>query len=162
MIDEQLQAATVGIIVLIAVFNVSGYYLANRNVEPFSELGILGPNQKIADYPTHALVGQNFTLYLYVGNHEGHVMYYQVLAKVGDRASVINENVSLAAPPVATYSTILRDNQTYLNQITLSLNHNGTNVRLVFELWVYRTNTTSFAYDHRFVQLWLNVTGPSI
>ena len=79
MIDDNLQAAAVGVIVLIAVFNVSGYYFANRNVEPFSELGILGPNQKIADYPTSVLTGQNFTLYLYVGNHEGHVMYYQVL-----------------------------------------------------------------------------------
>ncbi len=162
MIDEQLQAAAVGVIVLIAVFNVSGYYLANRNVEPFSELGILGPHQKIADYPRSVLVGQQFTLYLYVGNHEGHVMYYQVLAKLGDRSSVINENVSLASAPIAAYGMILRNNQTYLNPITLSIPHNGTNVRLVFELWVYQPGTSGFAYDHRFNQIWFNVTGPSL
>ncbi len=161
MIDEQLQAAAVGIIILIAVFNVSGYYLANRNVEPFSELGILGPNQKIANYPTHVLTGQNFTLFLYVGNHEGHTTYYQVLVKVGARSSVVNENVSLVATPIASYSTILRDNQTYLNPVTLSLNHNGTNLRLVFELWVYQMSAANFVYDHRLNQLFLNVTGPS-
>ena len=161
MIDDNLQAAAVGVIVLIAVFNVSGYYFANRNVEPFSELGILGPNQKIADYPTSVLTGQNFTLYLYVGNHEGHVMYYQVLVKLGDRSNA-NGNASLAAPSIASYSMILRDNQTYLSPVTLSLGHNGTNVRLVFELWAFQTNTTSFVYDLRTTRIYMIVTGPSL
>jgi uncharacterized membrane protein len=161
MIDDDLKLAAAGIIVLIAVFNVSGYYFANRNVEPFSELGILGPNQKIADYPTSVLTGQNFTLYLYVGNHEGQVMYYQVLVKLGTRANA-NGNTSLAAPPISSYGMVLRDNQTYLNPVTLSLNHNGTNVRLVFELWAFETNTTSFVYDHRSAWIYMNVTGPSM
>ena len=161
MIDDQVQAAAVGIILLIAVFNVSGYYLANRNAEPFSELGILGPNQKIADYPTSVFTGQNFTLYLYVGNHEGHLMYYQVLVKLGDRSNA-NGNASLAAPPIATYGMVLRDNQTYLNPVTFSLSHNGTNVRLVFELWAFQSITTSFAYDLRSTWIYMNVTGPSI
>jgi uncharacterized membrane protein len=161
MIDEQLQAAAVGIVVLIAVFNVSGYYLANRNVEPFSELGILGPGQKIAGYPTSVLTDQNFTLYLYVGDHEGHVMYYQVQTKLGTRANA-NGNTSLAVPPIATYSMVLLDNRTYLSPVTLSLSRNGTNVRLVFELWVYQTNSSNFVFDHRSTWLYLNVTGPSI
>ena len=161
MIDDDLKVAAVGVIVLIAVFNVSGYYLANRNVEPFSELGILGPNQKIADYPSSVLTGQNFTLYLYVGNHEGQVTYYQVLVKLGNQSNA-SINASLPVQPIASYSMVLLDNQTYLEPITLSLNHNGTNVRLVFELWVFETNSSSFAFDNRVNQLYLNVTGPSI
>ncbi|MDE1858866.1 MAG: DUF1616 domain-containing protein [Thaumarchaeota archaeon] len=161
MIDDDVRVAAVGVILLIAVFNLSGYYLANRNVEPFSELGILGPNQKIADYPTSVLTGQNFTLYLYVGNHEGHVAYYQVLAKLGNRSNA-GINASLPVQPIASYSMLLLDNQTYLAPITLSLKHNGTDVRLVFELWVFQTNTSSFAFDNKINQLYLNVTGPSI
>jgi uncharacterized membrane protein len=161
MIDEDLRVAAAGIILLIVVFNVSGYYLANRNVEPFSELGILGPGQKIADYPTSVFTGQNFTLYLYVGNHEGHVMYYQVLVKLGTRANA-DLNTSLPVPPIASYSMVLLDNQTYLEPVTLSLDHNGTDVRLVFELWVYATNSSSFVFDDRVNQLYLNVTGPSL
>ncbi|MDG6982726.1 MAG: DUF1616 domain-containing protein [Nitrososphaerota archaeon] len=161
MIDDDLKVAAVGLIVLIAVFNVSGYYLANRNVEPFSELGILGPTQKISDYPTSVFTGQNFTLYLYVGNHEGHVMYYQVLVKLGNQSNA-NINASLSAQPIASYSMVLLDNQTYLEPITLSLNHNGTNVRVVFELWVFETNSSTFAFDNRINQIYLNVTGPSI
>ena len=162
MIDDNLKAAAVGVIILVAVLNASSYYLANRTVEPFSELGILGPNQQIADYPTSVLTGQNFTLYLYVGNHEGQVEYYQVLAKLGNTSSVSNDNVSLSAPPIASYGMVLRDNQTYLQPITLSIPRPGTNVRLIFELWIYEGNTTSFVYDHRQNQLYINVTRSSI
>ncbi|MDA4126921.1 MAG: DUF1616 domain-containing protein [Thaumarchaeota archaeon] len=160
--DDQLTAAAVGIVLLIAVFNVSSFYLANRTVEPFSELGILGPNQKIADYPTRVFTGQNFTLYLYVGNHEGKVTYYLVLTKVGNMSSLSNDNVTLSVPAIASYGMVLLNNQTYLKPITLNISHPGTNVKLVFELWVYQANLSSFIYDHRQNQLYLNVTGSSI
>ncbi|MDG7013079.1 MAG: DUF1616 domain-containing protein [Nitrososphaerota archaeon] len=159
MIDDDLKVAAVGVIVLIAVFNVSGYYLANRNVEPFSELGLLGPTQKIADYPTNVLTGQNFSLDLYVGNHEGEPSYYQVLTKLGTSANA-NQSVPLDAPAIATYGMVLMNNQNVTEPITLSLDHNGTNVRLVFELWIYETNTTSFHF-YTSDWLYLNVTGPS-
>jgi uncharacterized membrane protein len=158
LIDDQITAVAVGILLIIAVSNVSSYYLANRTVEPFSELGILGPNQKIADFPTTVFTGENFTLYLFVGNHEGHVTYYQVQAKLGNRSSAVNDNVSLSATPIASYGMVLLNNQTYLHPITLSMSKSGTNVRLVFELWIYQANVSSFAYYHRFNQLYLNVS----
>jgi uncharacterized membrane protein len=159
MIDDDLKVAAVGIIVLIAVFNVSGYYLADRNVEPFSELGILGPTQKIADYPSSVLTGQNFTIFLYVGNHEGQVEYYQVLVKLGTQANA-NQSVPLDSPVIASYDRVLLDNQNVTSPMTLSLGQNGTNVRLVFELWYYQTNTSSIAF-YTSDWLYLNVTGPS-
>jgi uncharacterized membrane protein len=160
VIDDDMKVAAVGVIVLIAVFNVSGYYFANRNVEPFSELGILGPGQKIANYPTSVFTGQNFSLYLYVGNHEGQVSYYQVLTKLGTRANA-NQSVPLAAPPIASYGMVLLNNQNVTEPITLSLGQNGTNVRLVFELWIYETNSSSFQF-YTSNWLYLNVTGPSV
>lgn len=141
------------------MFNVSSFYLASRTVEPFSELGILGPNQKIADYPSTVFTGQNFTLYLYVGNHEGKVMYYEVLTKVGNSSSVSNSNVTLGVPPIAKYGMVLLNNQTYLKPVTLSITHPGMNLKLVFELWVYQVNASSFVYDHRQNQLNINVSG---
>jgi uncharacterized membrane protein len=161
LIDEQATAVLVGIIVVIAVANASNFYLSNRVVEPFSELGILGPNQKIADYPKQIKVGQNFTLYLYVGNHEGKVVDYSVYAKVGNRSSLVNENTSMASPPIANYGVVLPNNSTYLAPITMSLKQPGNNTRLVFELWTYQTNTSSFVYDHKWVQLWLNLSSAS-
>ncbi|MCP8306169.1 MAG: DUF1616 domain-containing protein, partial [archaeon] len=99
MIDEEVSAVVLAVIVVIGIFSVSQAFLAGGVVEPFSELAVLGPNQKIGDYPKNLTAGENFTLYLYVGNHEGKVMYYRVYVKLGDRSSIINETTPLDSLP---------------------------------------------------------------
>jgi uncharacterized membrane protein len=158
MIDDQIKGALIAVLILMGLMASAQYYYSHDTSEPFPELGILGPNQKIADYPTSVIAGQNFTLYLYVGNHEGHVAYYNVLVKLGDNNSVVNENVSLNAPVIATYSMILMDNQTYLEPITLSLQNPGQNVRVVFELWEFNVSEFGFSYTGVYNQLYLNVS----
>ncbi|MCP8309502.1 MAG: DUF1616 domain-containing protein, partial [archaeon] len=87
MIDEEVSTVALAVIVVIGAFSVSQAFLAGRVVEPFSELAVLGQNQKIGDYPKSLMVSENFTLYLYVGNHEGKVMYYRVYVKLGNLSS---------------------------------------------------------------------------
>lgn len=161
MIDEEVQAVVLAVIVVIGAFSVSQAFLAGRVVEPFSELAILGPNQKIGDYPKNLTAGENFNLYLYIGNHEGKVMYYRVYVKLGNRSSIINENNPLDAPPIAHYETILSNDQTWLKPITLHIDEPGINYRLVFELWVYKPEEGIFTYHGRWNQLWLNITSSS-
>lgn len=157
MKDDELRGVAIALVLLFALPPILvPYYSASS--QPFSELGLLGPTEQISGYPTSVAAGSNFTLYLYVGDHQGAAEYYRVYAKVGTASSVVNDNVSLAAAPIATYDMMLTSNQTYLSPVTLSLSSPGTNVRLVFELWLYETNSTSFVYDHRFTQLYLNVT----
>ena len=67
-------------------------------------------------------------------------------------------NSMVPASTIATYGMVLLNNQTYLQPISLSLSQPGQNVRLVFELWLYQGNVSSFVYDHRFTQFWLNVS----
>ena len=161
LIDEEVTAVALAVIVVIGAFSVSQAFLAGKVVEPFSELAVLGPNQKIGDYPKNLIAGENFTLYLYVGNHEGKVMYYRVYVKLGNQSSIINENVSLNAPLIAQYETILSKDQIWLKPITLHIDEPGINYRLVFELWVYKPDEGIFAYHGRWNQIWLNVTGSS-
>ena len=160
LIDDELRGAALVIILVIGILLVVQPLYAGRTVEAFSELAILGPNQKIGDYPKDLLVGESFSLYLYVGNHEGQSRLYRVYAKLGDRTSTINENVSLAVEPLANYDIILSQNQTWLEPITLRINTTGTNLRLIFELWMYRQDANDFRYYNRWNQLWLNVTRP--
>ena len=160
MIDDELRGAALVIILLIGVLLVVQPLYAGRTVEPFSELAILGSNQKIGDYPKDLHSGESFNLYLYVGNHEGQSRLYRVYAKLGDRTSTINENVSLAVEPLAHYDIILPQNQTWLEPITLQINKTGTNLRLIFELWMYRQEADEFRYYNRWNQLWLNITRP--
>jgi hypothetical protein len=42
--------------------------------------------------------------------------------------------------------------------LTLALTNQGTNVRLIFELWAYNATSSSYGYTGLWNQLLLNVT----
>ena len=134
------------------------YPILPSNNEPFSELGVLGPGQKIGGYPTAVTVGQSFTLYVYVGNHEGQANYYQVLVKEGNQATVISNSTAASLPPVLTDSLILGDNSSAVFPVVPSMSTAGLNQRLIFELWMFNSTSSSFGYTGLWNQIWLNVS----
>ncbi len=161
MIDEEVTAVVLAVVVVVGVFSVSQTIFAGRIVEPFSELAVLGPGKMIGDYPSTVVTGEPFQLYLYVGNHEGHAMYYRVLVKLSDQASNVSETQPLDAPALAYYETVVQHGGNQTRPITLSLGTAGLNRRLVFELHAYNTELERFTYHGRWCQLWLNVTEPA-
>jgi uncharacterized membrane protein len=156
-----VKAVLLAVIVLLGLLSGGSYWWEHRVVEPFSELGILGPNQVIGGYPTSLVVNESFTLYLYVGNHEGHVMYYDIRVKLGDNSSVVNDTVSLDAPIMEDYRVLLVDGQNWTQPITLSIGETGTDLRLVFEMWTYNTTVGDFTYHDIWDQLWMNISSSS-
>lgn len=161
MIDTEVTAAVLAVITVVAIAVGVEALLPYRMSEQFSELGVLGPNMKIADYPKELVAGENFTLYLYVGNHEGHVMYYRVLVKLGDNTTKISENEPSDAEQLLQREVILQDGGNWTAPITLSIDRPGLNQRLIFELWIYYPESHRFQYHNRWCQLWLNITAPT-
>jgi hypothetical protein len=157
-LDEQIAIVALMVTIIIGAFLISNYFLGDINKNPFSSLGILGPNKKIGDYPKNITLGQNFTLYLYVENEEGHVMYYKVLVKVGNAINIVNQTNYLDVPPIAVYSFILFNHQNETRKITLAINMTGENIKLIFELWAYSATQNNFKYLGIWNQLFLNVT----
>lgn len=160
MVDEEVTAVILAVLVVVGVFAVSKTVFAGRVVEPFSELAVLGPNKKIGDYPRELVVGQPFNLCIYIGNHEGRVMYYRVIVKLGDRASNVSDAQPLDAPILASHESILMHGGNQTMPVTLSLADTGLNLRLVFELHVHNWEKDDFEYHRRWCQLWLNVNRP--
>jgi uncharacterized membrane protein len=158
MIDEEVKIIAIGIIGLLATVTVFPLLAKNRIVEPFSELGILGPNGKIGDYPHEVEIGQNFKLYIYIGNYEGRCQYYRVLVKLGDQNSNISDTKPLDSLVIANRDYLLPNESNITSPITLSIQRAGLNQRLVFELYRYDTVTNSFLYHERWAQIWMNVT----
>ena len=115
---------------------------------------------KIGDYPKELVVGQPFDLYVHLGNHEGHMMYYQVLVKLGDREGNVSDAELLDAPLLSSYEAILEHGGNQTIPVSLSLAEAGLNRRLVFELYAYDSEIDGFVYHSRWCQLWLNVTSP--
>src|SRR6266704_6121024 len=103
----------------------------------YSELGILGPDQTTRGYPTSVAVNQSFLLYGFVENHEGNVENYQLMVKLGNQSTVVNNATYASAPVLATFWRILGENQTWTLPMDLSVNQAGNNTRIIFELWSY-------------------------
>jgi len=154
LLDEEVQAVLAAIIIVIIVFATTQYFTAGRVVEPFSELGLLGEKMKIGDYPTNLIEGEEAKVYIYVGNHMGKPMLYQIQAKLGNKTTPIDP-----APiqPFWTHYLVLEHNQTTIIPLHFTINQTGTH-RLIVELWAYNQTTGTIQYHHRWVQLWINVT----
>jgi len=160
VIDEDLKTVIVGVLLVIAGFTVFQAFFADRVVEPFSELGILGPNLKIGDYPRVLTVGEEFNLYLYLGNHMGSSQLYRVYVKLGDRSLNVSDSEPYGGRVIAYYEAALPDKSNMTIPVTLSLPEPGVNLRLVFEMHRYDVDADDWVYHNRWNQLWLNVTEP--
>lgn len=158
MIDEEVTAVVVAVIVVVGFFAVSQTVFAGRVVEPFSNLAVLGPNMKIGDYPRELVAGETFDLFLYLENQEGRVMYYRVLVKLEDRGGDVSNIWPLDTPVLVSFDSILVHGGNQTIPVILSLADAGTNQRLVFELHSYNLERDGFGYHGRWCQLWLNVT----
>ena len=162
IIDDEVKAVLLVVILVGGVFTVSQAFGGGLVVEPFSELAVLGPNQKLVDYPRTVVTGQSFHLFVYVGNHEGRIMFYRVLVKLdlGGQTSNSSDTPPLDITPLASCEQVIQHGGNYTTPISLTLTEAGLNQRLVFELWAFNEDTNQFQYHSRYCQLWLNVTQP--
>lgn len=160
MIDDEVKAIALVLIGLMAAVAVYPILAESRVVEPFSELGVIGPNGKLGDYPRELTVGQPFSLFLYVGNHEGRSEYYRVLVKLGTQSSNVSDAVAFNAPVIASWDVLLPNESNSTIPINLNVPTAGLNQRLVFELHRLNPDVSVFVYHQRWTQLWMNVTAP--
>ena len=156
--DEKIQTAIIGVLIIYGILVASPIALGSRVVEPFSELGILGPNMKLGDYPSNVQPGEEFDLFVYLGNHEGKTSLYRLFVKLGDSSLNVSDIVSYPGEVLYSYDRVLLDETNHTSSITLKLTEPGINSRLVFELHQYQEN--SFQYDGIWAQLWVNVSSP--
>jgi uncharacterized membrane protein len=155
---QQLCAVVLGITLIIAFISVSQTIFPKGASEEFSELGILGPNMKLGDYPSQIVASETVNLFVYVGNQMGKPMLYTVMIKLGNNDTAINPaNVT----SIQQYQQVLPSNQTWTFPVSITLTQPGVNQRLIFELWVYNETTSQNQYHERRGQVWLNVTAPA-
>ena len=158
--DERIQAALMIIVLAYGVLTAAPVLLGDRVVEPFSELGLLGPEMKLGDYPREVALGETVDLYLYLGNHEGGITYYRVLVKQGDQSMNVSDTEPYSGIVLTQYEHVLSDEFNTTMPISVQYRDPGVNQRMVFELYKYSPETGGFRYDGVWVQLWMNVTTP--
>jgi hypothetical protein len=91
--------------------------------ERFSELWILGPEHMAEDYPFNVEAGEEYLVYVGVGNHMGCSAYYVVYVKFRNQNEPL-PNATAATPsplpPLYEYRVFLEDGKTWERPLTLS------------------------------------------
>ncbi|AET33455.1 DUF1616 domain-containing protein [Pyrobaculum ferrireducens] len=150
LFDEEVSAVAAAVVVVGVALAVA-LLLRPAVAEPFSALGLLGPEGRIGGYPTNISAGVPVRLFIYVHNHEGEPRWYVVYIKIAGAGG----EPPLPSPPVLRIERLLLHNESWVQPFSVSFNSTGRQ-RLVAELWAVYPNGT-LAYTGRFVQLWVNV-----
>ncbi|MGD0644263.1 MAG: DUF1616 domain-containing protein [Candidatus Bathyarchaeia archaeon] len=147
--------------------------------EQFSELYLLGPDNTAANYPFNIAIGQNYSVYVDVGNHLGSSAYYVLYVKFGNQTDEM-PNATLGAPsslqPLYEYRFSIQDGMNWESLLTFSVSNasiSGNNSQIntlqisgdafnVDKLTMWDSNNTTFKYQLLF-ELWIyNVQTGSI
>ena len=139
--------------------------------ERFSELYLLGPNRLAENYPSNIAVGQNYSVYVGVGNQLGSSAYYVLYVKFGNQTDQL-PNANLGVPsslqPLYEYRFSIPDGQNLVSPFVFSVSDASisSNQSIIKQLTInnvkfdvnkpatWDSNSTKFSYGLVF-ELWL-------
>ena len=118
------------VLVIIVALTTTLYVIASpKEHEQFSEFFILGENKMATDYPSLIIPGQNYPMFIGVGNHEYRNMMYTIetWASLTEFNNLTNSTTVLVMDPIDQQSLTLAHNETMTIPYTLSVNKTGYN-----------------------------------
>jgi uncharacterized membrane protein len=127
-VDHILNVALV-LAVLVAILSTVYVIAVPKQGERFTEFFILGEEQKAADYPDRIIIGQQYPLYIGVGNHEYRNVTYTIetWGLFTEFDNVTNTSRILAMDPLWQRSFPLAENETANFPYNLSVGKSGYN-----------------------------------
>ena len=158
-------------VLLIATPALAGAIPGLPGGEQFSELYLLGPNQMAENYPFDIAVGQNYSVYVGVGNQLGSSAYYVLYVKFSNQTDQM-PNATLGTPsslqPLYEYRFSIQDSVNWESFLTFSVSSasiSGNNSQIntlqlngvafnVDKPAMWDSNSTTFKYQLLF-ELWL-------
>jgi uncharacterized membrane protein len=164
-----IAVALVGVL-LIASPAIAGAIRAPAG-EAFSELYLLGPEQMAQNYPSNIAVGQNYSVYVNVGNHLGssacYVLYVK-LANASDQLPNTAQGTPSPLAPLYEYRFSIQDNTVWQRLLSFKVTNaqtTPTNAQIntlqindatfnVEKSAIWNSNSTTFTY-RLFFELWL-------
>lgn len=103
-----------------------GTFLHLPDGEKFSELWILGSGHMAKDYPFNVKVGENYMVYVGVGNHMGSSAFYLLYFKLRNQTELLPNTIAETPSPLAplfTYDIFLENGETWEQPINFSFNN---------------------------------------
>jgi len=154
-IDREVALFIVAILIVSGTISLYLIIYEDRVVMPYSEIGILGSNMIIGEYPTEPELEEDIALNIYLGNFEGRLMYYSVLVKLSDATGDVGSE-PMDAPVLGTYGAVVPHGENHTIKFQTRILDNSSIQRLVFELHAYNMETHTIEYTGRWCHIWLN------
>jgi uncharacterized membrane protein len=126
---DRFLSGILALVLLIAIATTIYVIASPKESEHFSEFFILGEKGMAADYPDSIIVGQNYPIFIGVGNHEYRNMSYTIetWASLTEFDNVTKSTTILVMDPLDHQSLVLSHNQTREIPYNLSLNKTSYN-----------------------------------
>lgn len=121
-------------------------------------------------YPSNIAVGQNYSVYVNVGNHLGSSAYYIIYVKLGNQTDQIpNSTLGTPSPlaPLYEYRFSVKDSQNWTSLLSFSVSKaaiQATNSQIILKIndvalqvekpALLSSNSTTFTYQ-LFFELWI-------
>jgi hypothetical protein len=169
--------AVTAIIMLLVASPALSRLLVYPQTEFFTEMWLLGPNHTAEDYPYNVTSGQNYTIYLGLGNHLGYCAYYLVGVKFRNETQSgpssfgpIENHTPSSLPSLFNITAFVADEQNWELPVSFSFDYGVSldkssvvfqnltlnNQVLNLEGYVTAWNATrSFFYGNLVFELWI-------
>jgi hypothetical protein len=109
--------------------------LVYPQAEFFTELSLLGPSNLAQDYPYNITTGENYTVYLAIGNQLGSCAYYQVYVKFRNQTQSAPDSFNRTAsslPSLYNMAAFVADKETLEMPLNFAFDYSFQNVTRTF------------------------------
>jgi uncharacterized membrane protein len=116
-------------VIIIAIITTFYVIVFPQEGRPFSEFYILGENQTATNYPNLTIAGQNYPIYIGVGNKENRDVVYtiEIWEVQTEFDNMTNMSRIIAVEPDNSLSFTLPNNETIIVPYNLSIKNTGYN-----------------------------------
>ena len=149
------------LITLLLIFGiviVSSFIIYNI-LKPKSEyitFGILN-SEKSAQFQRECLVGENVSLYVFIGNHLNRELNFRLEILKGDNDTYLVLNQPTNGSSFLNITSNISNGLDWIsNLINVSFTEPGINKLIIAELWLIKTDSTEYFYNSLYQRL--NVT----
>jgi uncharacterized membrane protein len=162
-VDRFLSVVLTLVIIAVIITTVYVIVAPKEEGERFTEFYILGEKQMATDYPDQIIAGQNYPMYIGIGNHENRDMAYTIETWLlqTEFDNVTNTSHIMAMDPNDRLSLTLAHNETKILPFNLFVSKPGYN-RIEFLLFNQSvpgpevTGSDRISRSYRNLHLWVN------
>jgi uncharacterized membrane protein len=141
---------------ILGVIVISYYPLLSESMysSSFSEIALVGSSGIIGEYEHQVPLGRELPFKVYISNHEEHTLLYKVVVKLVDNATALSGSPPFPVEPIASFLAVVKVGGNSTINVNPIITHEF-NGKLVVELYIYDSASSSYIFHDRWVAVWL-------